>query len=111
MTIQIRSFDPMPTRPCRYCLAMQDDSVFVDFDIDDNGCLYIIRISYDGYGCCHPKNNGTLGVMGGETTKHFIKLIEGNDLNKTEASTILSQHLKQNKEVIWEDALRDHGLI
>ncbi len=111
MTIQIRSLEPMPTRPCRYCLAMQDDSVFADFDVDDNGCVYIVRISYDGYGCCHPDKNGMPGVMGSEMSESFITLIEKNDLNKTEASSILSQYLKENKEVFWEDALRDHELI
>lgn len=50
--IDIRIAEPIPTRPCHFMLGMQDDCVFADFDIDENGCLYLVRISYDGYGCC-----------------------------------------------------------
>jgi len=101
----------MPTRPCRYCLALQDDSVFADFDVSENGCLYIVRISYDGYGCCHPEENNKPGVLGSEMSKRLIELIERNNLEQTEASNILSRYLKDNKESLWEDALRDHELI
>ena len=44
-------------------------------------------------------------------SKRLIKLIEGNHLEQTEASNIRSQYLKDNKESLWEDALRDHELI
>ncbi len=57
----------MPTRPCQYCLAMQNDSVFADFGVDEKGCLYLLRISYDGYGCCEPEEQSNLGVIGKES--------------------------------------------
>lgn len=101
----------MPTRPCRYCLALQDDSVFADFDVDENGCLYIVRISYDGYGCCHPEGNNKPRSLNRVLSKRLIELIEGNNLEQPDASNILSQYLKDNKEALWEDALRDHRLI
>ena len=41
----------LPTRPCRYCLGLQDDSVFADFDIDNKGQAFLFRISFDGIGC------------------------------------------------------------
>jgi hypothetical protein len=109
--IHIRSFEPMPTRPCRYCLALQDDSVFADFDVDQNGCLYLVRISFDGYGCCHPDTKIKLGKIDNKKSERLIKQIEANDFEAPEASQILSEFLNENRGALWEDALKEHGLI
>lgn len=101
----------MPTRPCRYCLALQDDSVFADFELDENGCLYLVRISFDGYGCCEPDSKTKLGRLNREQSKLLIELIEANNFKKPTASQILSEYLKENRKFLWEDALSDHGLI
>ncbi len=42
----------MKTRACNYCFSLQGGNVFADFNIDNNQCLYLVRISFDGYGCC-----------------------------------------------------------
>ena len=35
MRINAETYPPMlPTRPCRFCLSLQHDSVFADFDVD-----------------------------------------------------------------------------
>ncbi len=109
--IQIRLDQPMPSRSCAYCLAMQDDSVFADFDIDENSCLYIVRISYDGYGCCVPNKNNKPNTLNSEASKRLIKFIEENDLENVEARDIIVQYFRDNKDCLWEDALRDHQLI
>ena len=108
--MQIRNFEPMPSRPCQYCLALQDNSVFVDFDIDQNGCLYIVRISFDGYGCCtiNPKKTKKLNS---KKSKKLIRIIEENKLATPEASQILSTYFYENRELLWEDALNEHYLI
>lgn len=50
--IQIQLYKPMETRPCCYCLSLQGGAAFSDFNIDIDKCLYLVRISFDGYGCC-----------------------------------------------------------
>lgn len=52
MPISIQISPPMPTRPCRFCLSFQGDSVFADFDIDETRQMFLLRISFDGYGRC-----------------------------------------------------------
>ncbi|MCB1755798.1 MAG: hypothetical protein KDJ38_09760 [Gammaproteobacteria bacterium] len=109
--MKIRSQSPMSTRPCQYCLAMRDDSVFADFGVDERGCLYILRISYDGYGCCHPEHEKKPGVMNKEASKQLIALVESNELAKPEASSILREYFQENQEMLWPEALKVHGLI
>ena len=110
MSIEIRKVDDMPSsRPSRYCLGLQDDSVFADFDIDDEGRIFLIRISFDGYGCCETAEFAR--TMSPQDSRDFITLIEDNRANSLEMRSILSGFLKENSDVIWEDALLDHELI
>ena len=111
MNIQIRSFLPMPTRPCRYCFALQDDSVFADFNVDENGCLYLVRISYDGYGCCTLDPKIEIGRIDKEKSESLIMQIEANDFESLEAAKIIKEYFRKNKKLLWEDALKDHDLI
>lgn len=109
--MNIRKFEPMETRPCHYCLALQDDSVFADFDINENENLFLVRISFDGYGCCHPSSKIRIGEINKKQSKRLIKLIESEEFKTTEASEIISNYLTENKSALWEDALIKHGLI
>jgi len=99
----------MPTRPCRFCLAMQDDSVFADFDVDDDRCLHLVRISFDGYGCCHTAEN--VRSMSSATSREFIALVEAGNVASGDLSRILSKYFRDNSDVIWKDALEDHKLL
>ncbi len=104
MPIESRITPAMPSRPCRLCLALQDDSVFADFDADENGRLYLRRISFDGYGCCHsPSGIGKMSdsdtsILLGEPTPHQIE-------------AVLLGYFRQNAGLLWIDALEEHGLI
>ena len=109
--MQIRNFEPMPTRPCKYCLALQDDSVFVDLNITENGCLYIVRISFDGYGCCYPDPEIGIGKIGFEESALLISIIENGSFHEPKASEILIRYFKENEATLWRDALKDHELI
>src|SRR5262249_40994833 len=52
-TMDIEIQLPMrPTRPCHFCLCLQGGSVFADFDVDPDGRVFAVRVSFDGYGCC-----------------------------------------------------------
>ncbi len=90
---------------------MQNDSVFADFGVDEKGCLYLLRISYDGYGCCEPEEQSNLGVIGKESSTRLIALIKSNDLGKPEASSILKEYFLENRDKLWPEALNEHGLV
>lgn len=107
--MDIRKSEPMQTRPCKYCLALQDDSVFADFDVDKSGCVYLVRISYDGFGCCKPDSEVT--KINQENSSFLIKAIDSNQLRMSEVSEILMGYFHSNKDLLWEDALIEHKLI
>ena len=109
--MQIRTAEPMPTRPCKYCLALQGDSVFVDFDINENDCLYLVRISFDGYGCCDPDKQKGIGEISLDESNRLISIIESGGFDNPKASEILSSYFKKNEASLWGDALKDHELL
>ncbi len=41
-----------PTRPADYYLGYLEGCVFLDFNHVDHDRVCLIRISFDGYGCC-----------------------------------------------------------
>lgn len=110
-SMDIQSLAPMPTRPCKFCLALQDDAVFADFDINPNNCLYLVRISFDGYGCCNVQFTAGRGLLSYDASCHLIKSIESGQLNTPEVADILKTYFQENKSFLWEDALYDHALI
>ena len=96
------------TRSCRFSLCLQDGSVFADFDVDEHQRVYLVRISFDGYGCCEcPKR---MGRMSANDSIAILNMVERQDLAEPLA-TLLRTYLATNKSVLWEDALRDHDLI
>ena len=110
MSIEIRKVNDMPaSRPSRYCLGLQDDSVFADFDVDSDGCVFLLRISFDGYGCCSTAEKARR--MSPDISKRLIRLVESDDVASGEFAAILSQYFSENSDVIWKDALQEHDLI
>ena len=98
----------MPTRPCHYCLSLQGDSVFADFDISDNGHVYLRRISFDGYGCC---TVAEIRPMSAEDSSNFVKWIESDDVENDGLRVNLAKYFNENIDVLWSDALADHELL
>lgn len=97
------------SRPSRYCLGLQDDSVFADFDIDNEGDVFLLRISFDGYGCC--RTAGKVKIMTPDVSNRLITLIESGELASGALASILSQYFRENSDVIWQDALERHRLL
>jgi hypothetical protein len=109
MNISIRIASTMPTRPCRFCLALQDDSVFADFDIDTDKRVYLCRISFDGYGCCHCEKSSTR--MNLLDSAFLMAGVEKNELYNIEIEKVLIRYFHENRKAIWIDALANHGLL
>lgn len=109
--IEIQNYPPMlPTRPCKFCLCLQGGSVFADFDVDGVGQAYVVRISYDGYGCCHPDFASEVGRMSKHDSDILLEAITHNRLDTERVARILSEYLSAHRETLWSDALIDHGL-
>ncbi|MBC3930401.1 hypothetical protein [Undibacterium curvum] len=112
--MQIYPFPVMPTRPCAFCLCLQDGRVFADFDFDAEGLVSLRRISFDGYGCCKPtlptqKINLSDSVQIRSMVDSHTQ--EQDGVEYPEIEQILRNYFKANFEVLWEDALKDHELV
>ena len=97
----------MPTRPCRFCLSLQGDSVFADFDVDAEGRAFLRRISFDGYGCC----NGDFPKMSYEDSHVLLKAVQSGALNDPTIDALLRGYFGRNAATIWSDALASHELL
>jgi hypothetical protein len=109
-TMQItRDTSMTPSRPCKFCLGLQGGSVFADFDIDLDGRVFLVRISFDGYGCCPTGSN--IARLSLSESRIFIESVAANDLDREEIREILSRYFEQNADFMWRDALEEHELI
>lgn len=107
--IEIDLFPPMlPSRPCRFCLSLQDGSVFADFDVDSDGRVFAVRVSFDGYGCCHAPES--VGRMNAADSKAMLSMVQ-RDAVDASAASILRTYFQQNRDAFWRDALAYHGLL
>lgn len=97
------------TRQCRFCLCLQGGSVFADFNTDPEGRVYLVRISFDGYGCCVPQHR--LPPLPLDESATFVNCVEADDVNRDEMREILYRYFDQNQDVIWSDALVEHELL
>jgi|688.fasta_scaffold10009_2 hypothetical protein len=99
----------LPTRPCSFCLSLQGGSVFADFDTDDANIVSLRRISYDGYGCCEPKEH--LTKMNSVDSRLLLDAIARGELRNMQVEEILRRYFRENTNVIWSDALKEHDLL
>lgn len=97
------------TRPCRFSLCLQQGSVFADFDVDPDGSVFLARISFDGYGCCHAADD--IARMSLDDSLRLTAFVEGDEVNRSEMRQILRRYFQHVSGVIWRDALQEHGLL
>lgn len=99
----------MPTRPCRWCLSLQDGSVFADFDQDADDRIFLRRISFDGYGCCHLPEAVTR--MSSPDSRVLIDSFARNSIDNPRIEPLLRAYFQHIADMVWRDALIDHELI
>ena len=85
--------------------------MFADFDEDETNRLYLLRISFDGYGCCFPGWRNAPIKMSLADSQKLVQLTQVDDLPHPEAASILRSYFLACGEAVWIDALREHGLI
>ena len=100
---------PAGTRSCSFCLSLQGGSVFADFDIDPGGCVYLVRISFDGYGCCVP--DGDIPRLTAQESRTLLNLLDLDEVDVDQMREILRLFFDRSKGVLWADALAEHGLL
>jgi hypothetical protein len=107
--MDIELYPPMlPSRPCHFCLSLQGGSVFADFDVDPDGRIFVVRISFDGYGCCRaPAEVGRMGVRDSEV---LLAMVQQGSVDAAVARA-LRAYFRQNRDAFWSDALAHHSLL
>ncbi len=99
----------MPSRPCRFSLGLQDDSVFADFDVDDDGHVFLRRISFDGYGCCSAPE--AIRRMPVDHSRTLLESVDRQAVADPRVEAILRVYFRENADVLWSDALSTHELL
>lgn len=98
-----------PTRPCSFCLCLQGGSVFADFDTDDADIISLRRISFDGFGCC--QTGDSITRMSSSDSRLLLDAIARVELGSVQVEETLRRYFRENKDVIWNDALTEHDLL
>ncbi len=109
-----RNFDfhktTMPaSRKADYYLCCLDSSVFIDFNSSPDNEISLIRISFDGFGCCNI--DGKAKNLNLEDSQKFIQEINKEKLNQIAITELVKKAIRINKEFIWTDALEKYELI
>lgn len=111
------SFDVEPytwqtgARPCTFTLALDDCSVFADFDVDPAGLVSLLRVSFDGYGAWQPGEGETTTTMDLLDAAVLKRAREEGTLNSDEVRALLRRYFHANSATIWSDALDQYGLL
>jgi len=107
--VDIEIYPPMlPSRTCRFCLSLQRDSVFADFDVDPDGRLFAVRVSFDGYGCCRAPAD--VGRMNLRDSVALLAMVDAGTI-LPDAEPTLRRYFRENRDTFWADALTRHDLL
>lgn len=99
----------MPTsRIADYYLGCLDGSVFIDLNLNNNGQIYLQRISFDGYGCCKIENSRTLDKR---DSIIFVDEMDKELIDQNTIEKLVKSLIKLNADKIWTDALEEYELL
>ena len=97
------------TGPADFCLSYDDDSVFIDFNHYGNEQVRLIRISFDGYGCCTPA--GTTIPLDINKSRLFKEQVAAGLTDQDLVLSLVKESIALNTELLWVDALEEYALI
>ncbi|WP_299229786.1 hypothetical protein [uncultured Psychroserpens sp.] len=97
------------SRKADFHLSCLDSSVFIDYNYTENKKIALVRISFDGFGCC--ELNGKTNCLSIEESEIFVREIKQVKLNKQLFTELFLKSIAINKELIWNDALEKYNLI
>lgn len=97
------------TRKADYCLGCLDSSVFIDLDRAKDNYISLVRISFDGYGCCELDNSAeNLNLI---DSAEFIEEIQKDKLNQEVIAKLVREIIRINKNQICTDAIIEYKMI
>jgi hypothetical protein len=99
------------TRPCTFTLALDECSVFADFDVDPDGYISLLRVSFDGYGAWRPAEGQRTTTMDVQDAAVLQQARNDGTLNSDEVRALLRRYFHANSATIWRDALAAYGLL
>ena len=127
----IRIYPPFRSRSA-FSLSLHGDSVFADFDVDEDRRVFLVRMSFDGYGCCDTAGTETMGESDSQRLLEMInrhaaavdysfrkreyspkseESFEVSGEASEEFERMLRAYFQKNKHVIPHDALDGHSLL
>lgn len=96
-------------RKADYCLGCLNSSVFIDFNCSNDKTISLVRISFDGYGCCTlPEDSVCLNE---QDSDKFIHEMQKDTLSQGNIKILVQEIMRLNKKDIWNDALETYGFI
>lgn len=96
-------------RKADYSISYMNDSVFIDFINLPNELVCLVRISFDGYGCCNLNSKAI--PLNKIDSKDFKLLFYEDELNQAKLFEIIKKAIVSNKDNLWIDALLEYNLI
>ena len=102
-------FQMPPSRPADYCLGYLDSSVFIDFDRFGDEQVRLVRISFDGFGCCNLGPNSV--PLDTTDSILFKRILAKEELDHERLLELVKNALALNRNLLWEDALERYQLI
>ena len=81
----------------------------MDFDRLENDQIALVRISFDGYGCC--RLNEKAELLNQKDSVQFINELNKEPLDQAAITTLVKKIIQLNKAHIWLDALERYALI
>lgn len=97
------------TRKADYYFGCLDSSVFIDFNRSHDNLIYLVRISFDGYGCCNLDELSH--CLNTEESQCFIKEMEKRKFDQMTMIKLIKEAINLNKKHIWGDALKEYELM
>ncbi len=98
-----------PGRPADYYLGYMDSSVFLDFNNCDNGRVCLVRISFDGYGCCDLGDKSE--PLSAEDSEVFKRMMRNNINDQNILFEVIKKSIAINKGLLWLNALKEYYLV
>jgi hypothetical protein len=97
------------SRKADFYLGCLEGSVFLDFNYTTTKRINLLRISFDGYGCCELGNEAK--CLDEQSSKEFIHEIGKDILDQEKIPKLVLDLIRLNKDNIWTDALEEYKLV
>ncbi len=97
------------SRLADYCIGCHDGSVYIDFNNGEYGRISLVRISFDGYGCCDLEKRTI--PLDQEDSEVFKEIVRCQTLDQDKMEAIVKKAVLLNQSAIWTDALEEYKLI